>query len=141
MRIGLIASCQKVPKFDFQSQFSTSNIIRIFLNFFHRRIPIKEHIWCWFLCKNLTNFVPMAWKLQNPYCHNSCVNLNSYQSKNVWISRVCIFSWFVFKKRLWWYDYSHKNWNHIIIGWVEKIVFLTSGIWFIFEWSLPQKND
>ena len=31
---GLMASCQKVPKFDFQSQFSMSKkIIRIFLNF------------------------------------------------------------------------------------------------------------
>ena len=25
---------------------------------------------CWFLCKNLSNFVPPAWKLHNPYCHN-----------------------------------------------------------------------
>ena len=27
---------------------------------------------CWFLCKNLSNFVPPgapAWKLHNPYCH------------------------------------------------------------------------
>ena len=29
-----MASRQKVPKFDFQSQFSMSKIIRIFLNFF-----------------------------------------------------------------------------------------------------------
>ena len=29
-----MASCQNVPKFDFQSQFSMSKIIRIFLNFF-----------------------------------------------------------------------------------------------------------
>ena len=29
-----MGSCQKVPKFDFQSQFFMSNIIRIFLNFF-----------------------------------------------------------------------------------------------------------
>ena len=31
---GLMASCQKVPKFDFQSQFSMSKIIGIFLIFF-----------------------------------------------------------------------------------------------------------
>ena len=31
---GLRESCQKVPKFDFQSQFSMSKIIQIFLNFF-----------------------------------------------------------------------------------------------------------
>ena len=35
---GLMASSQKVPKFGFQSQFSTSKIIRIFLIFF-----IEEH--------------------------------------------------------------------------------------------------
>ena len=23
---------------------------------------------CWFFCKNLSNFVPPAWKLHNPYC-------------------------------------------------------------------------
>ena len=34
LSFGLMASCQKVPKFDFQSQFSMSKIIRIFLNFF-----------------------------------------------------------------------------------------------------------
>ena len=28
---GLMVSCQKVPKFDFHSQFSTSKIIQIFL--------------------------------------------------------------------------------------------------------------
>ena len=37
--------CQKVLKFDFQSQFSMSKIIRIFLNFlFHWIISIYEHI-------------------------------------------------------------------------------------------------
>ena len=35
LNFGLMASCQKVPKFDFQSQFSMSKIIRIFLIFFH----------------------------------------------------------------------------------------------------------
>ena len=34
LRIGVMGRCQKVPKFDFQSQFSMSKIIRIFLNFF-----------------------------------------------------------------------------------------------------------
>ena len=34
LSFGLTASWQKVPKFDFQSQFSMSKIIRIFLNFF-----------------------------------------------------------------------------------------------------------
>ena len=26
---------------------------------------------CWFLDKNLANFVSPAWKLDNPYCHNA----------------------------------------------------------------------
>ena len=25
---------------------------------------------CWFLGKNLSNFLPLVWKLHNPYCHN-----------------------------------------------------------------------
>ena len=33
-RIGVVGRCQKVTKFDFQSQFSMSKIIRIFLKFF-----------------------------------------------------------------------------------------------------------
>ena len=34
LSFGLMASCQKVPKFYFQSQFSMSKIIRLFLIFF-----------------------------------------------------------------------------------------------------------
>jgi hypothetical protein len=34
LRIGGMGRCQKVSKFDFQSQFSMSKIIQIFLNFF-----------------------------------------------------------------------------------------------------------
>ena len=31
----------------------------------------KSFLWvCWFLCKNLPNFVSLPWKLHNPYCHN-----------------------------------------------------------------------
>ena len=35
LQIVLMGRCQKVLKFDFQSQFSTLKIIRIFLTFFH----------------------------------------------------------------------------------------------------------
>ena len=34
---------------------------------------------CWFLGKNLSNFVPPVWKLHNPYCHN------------MYLSKICIF--------------------------------------------------
>ena len=31
----------------------------------------NNFLWvCWFLCKNLSNFVYPVWKLQNLYCHN-----------------------------------------------------------------------
>jgi len=41
LRIGVVGRwCQKVPKFDFQSQFSMSKIIGIFLIFFSLKIPI-----------------------------------------------------------------------------------------------------
>ena len=31
---------------------------------------MNNYLWaCWFLGKNLSNFVPPIWKLHNPYCH------------------------------------------------------------------------
>ena len=39
----------------------------------------NNFLWaCWFLCKNLSNFVPLSWKLHNPCCHSaygSLINL------------------------------------------------------------------
>ena len=35
LRTGVVGRCQKVPKFDFYSQFSKSRIFEIFHNFFH----------------------------------------------------------------------------------------------------------
>ena len=39
----------------------------------------KNFLWvCWFLCKNLSNFVSLPWKFHNPYCHildTHCSNL------------------------------------------------------------------
>ena len=43
------------------------------LTFFQHVAAIKfnNFLWvCWFLGKNLSNFVPPAWKLDNPYNHN-----------------------------------------------------------------------
>ena len=51
LSFGLMASCQKVPKFDFQSQFSMSKIIRIFLIFlieeyqFRRTFFVTDFFW------------------------------------------------------------------------------------------------
>ena len=46
LRINVMGRYQKVPKFDFQSQFSTSKIIRIFLNFFSlKNINLVAHFY------------------------------------------------------------------------------------------------
>ena len=91
LRIAVVGRCQKVPKFDFQSPFSMSKIIGIFLNFCiknngrmkwstlqtlifasHWGSPLvqfskfNDFLWvCWFLCKNLSNFVSLDLKLHN----------------------------------------------------------------------------
>ena len=37
----------------------------------NQHIQFNNFLWvCWFLGKNLSNFVPSAWKLHNSYCHN-----------------------------------------------------------------------
>ena len=37
----------------------------------HQFETFKIFLWmCWFLGKNLSNFVPTVWKLNNPYCHS-----------------------------------------------------------------------
>ena len=45
LRIGEVRKCQKVQKFDFQSQFSMSKVIQIFLKkIFIEEYQILEHI-------------------------------------------------------------------------------------------------
>ena len=36
---------------------------------------------CWFVGKNLSNFVPPAWKLHNPYCHIKRHSLTSLREE------------------------------------------------------------
>ena len=50
-----MASCQKVPKFDFQRQFSMSKIIWIFLNFFF----IEDYEF-----RNIFFVIDISWKVQ-----------------------------------------------------------------------------
>ena len=40
LSFGLTANCQKVPKFDFQSQFLCQNHLKLSQFFFHWRLPI-----------------------------------------------------------------------------------------------------
>ena len=48
---------------------------------------------CWFLDKNLSNFVFPAWKLDNPYCHNVCTT--SLKSG--------VFTRYIFSYLSWWH--------------------------------------
>ena len=46
----------------------------------HQFSKFNIFLWaCWFLGKNLSNFEPPAWKLDNPYYHNLY-----YVSANIW---------------------------------------------------------
>ena len=63
-------SCQKVPKFDFQSQFSMSKFIRIFLKFlFIEKYQFRSTFFCYiFLTRSIlnnfiTNMMPYFWQL------------------------------------------------------------------------------
>ena len=41
----------------------------------------KNFLWvCWFLGKNLSNFVPPIWKLHNPYCHNGPLHSSNFRA-------------------------------------------------------------
>ena len=104
---GLTGRCQKVPTFDFQSQFSKSKIIQIFLNFFHWRISIfkslyflkwcpifdtspwtqfskfNNFLWvCWFLGKNLSNSTPPSLKTRQPVLPY-VLKVNHWEQKNI----------------------------------------------------------
>ena len=53
----------------------------------------KNFLWvCWFLGKNLSNFVPPVWKLYNPYCHNGILK---YHKMNFIFEIVYLLSDFV----------------------------------------------
>ena len=62
-----LGRCQKVPKFDFQSQFSMSKVIGIFLIFL---IEEGAHFLVTSIFKSLALFWQLPWKLHNRYCHN-----------------------------------------------------------------------
>ena len=73
LQIGVMGRCQKVPKFDFQSQFSTSKIIWIFLIFFfiegyqfRRRFFVIVIFWkLQFLTTLFSNFWKSVWTSVN----------------------------------------------------------------------------
>ena len=92
-----------------------SKIIRIFFNFFfieeyqfrstffvliisifntsplHQFSKFNNFLWvCWFLSKNLSNFVTPTWKLDNPYYHNTYLPWKVKLSSNFIIGSISI---------------------------------------------------
>ena len=62
----------KVRRLDDFALFDTSPLTQF--------SKFNNFLWvCWFLGKNLSNFVPPVWKLHNTYCHNvRCTVLSTY---------------------------------------------------------------
>ena len=92
----------------------------------------NNFLWvCWFLCKNLSNFVPPAWKLHNPYCHNdkSSNHFNFIFTIIFWEINIHHFIWkkdfkvirnhiknhFREKNMSFWYDYLPFQWVSFLI--------------------------
>ena len=81
-----------------------------FWNFFYISLIIQNSkfnnfLWvCWFLCKNL--FVPPAWKLHNPYCHNAKIPLSYVliTKKLFWTRRKVFLPWFFATNKKGWSD-------------------------------------
>ena len=70
LRIGLVGRCQKLGIIFFCTMDGFFALFDTFpLHQFSNSIVFFEYL-CWFLGKNLSNFVSSAWKLDNPYCHN-----------------------------------------------------------------------
>ena len=45
----------------------------------------NDFLWvCWFLGKNLSNFVSPVWKLHNPYCHNVYPHIKCLKGVLLW---------------------------------------------------------
>ena len=72
----------------------------------------NNSLWvCWFLGKNLSNFVPPVWKIHNPYCHTDyfssgtigsslrsqkniklqCVSVTKFHFYTIFIKRLIVF--------------------------------------------------
>ena len=79
----------KVKRLGDFSLFDTSPLVQF--------SKFKNFLWvCWFLGKNLSNFLPPVWKLHNPYCHNlrtkalSCCLFLHWSGKtlhSLWLSK------------------------------------------------------
>ena len=61
-------------------------------------LKFNNFLWvCWFLGKNLSNFVPPAWKLNNPYYHTqdkSCISqVHTINTDYIWLVKFSTMPW------------------------------------------------
>ena len=116
----------------------------------------NNFLWaCWFLCKNLSNFVPLPWKLHNPYCHTLGQSKLMCQRENLsrvlylpkmasslklfWVFQVCLHqsltrstvSFGTFIRNMYWLRRS--KWN-IYSSWAD-VAFA------IISFTFPNKKD
>ena len=89
-------------------------------NFWHLPICLTQFskfnnfLWvCWFLGKNLSNFVPLVWKLHNPYCHNGWSTCKKMKLRSGWV------------------DWGNRAENKTI---VDRI--FTRVVWQILKWVM-----
>ena len=99
----------------------------------------NNFLWvCWFLGKNISNFVPPAWKLYNPYCHN----IYSGEDRIWYIRQFKVYQvvgWFTCETP------GHYRQTNVLCWWDEKagseIRNSSKGFWHSFlEQSLPKFN-
>ena len=88
----------------------------------HQFSRFNNFLWgCWCLCKNLSNFVHPAWKLDNPYHHN--LHILSWSTLNDFVRFSSTFIWYL----------THFHCEPYFLFWVRTYVFrkvLEEKLWF-----------
>ena len=57
--------------FDVENRLWSQILVKFWYSPLTQFSKFNNFLWvCWFLGKNISNFVPLIWKLHNPYCHN-----------------------------------------------------------------------
>ena len=87
-----MASCQKVPKFDFQRQFSVSKIIEIFLIFFSLKITnLGAHL---LLLTNLITWI--IWNFKSDAQFLTARHFSNYQNLVISFDNSCFLAKILF---------------------------------------------
>ena len=84
-------------------------------------LKFNNFLWvCWFLGKNLSNFVPPVWKLHNPYCHtvHRCTSRLLQMQKTITEETWCK----NFRRFFFWRWSGQSNCLHIVTDMVHTSV-------------------